>query len=52
MKITAKAMEKKLNSTFSARGCFELVGFDFMVDALFHAWLIRANVNPCLNLDN
>lgn len=28
--------------------CFELFGFDFMVDEDFHVWLIEVNTNPCL----
>jgi tubulin--tyrosine ligase len=28
--------------------CFELFGFDFMIDEDFHVWLIEANTNPCL----
>jgi len=29
---------------------FELFGFDFMIDADFHVWLIEANINPCLEI--
>jgi hypothetical protein len=28
--------------------CFEVFGFDFMVDASFRVWLIEVNTNPCL----
>ena len=27
---------------------FELLGFDFMVDARLNVWLIEVNQNPCL----
>merc|ERR1711953_641546 len=30
--------------------CFEVYGFDFMVDANFRVWLIECNANPCLDL--
>lgn len=28
--------------------CFEVFGFDFMVDASMRVWLIEVNTNPCL----
>ncbi|CAK0831885.1 unnamed protein product, partial [Prorocentrum cordatum] len=30
--------------------CFEVYGFDFMVDASHRAWIIECNANPCLEL--
>jgi Tubulin-tyrosine ligase family len=30
------------------RGCFELFGYDFLIDANMKAWLIEVNTNPCL----
>jgi len=32
--------------------CFEVFGFDFMVDANYRVWLIEVNTNPCLELCN
>jgi D-alanine-D-alanine ligase-like ATP-grasp enzyme len=29
--------------------CFEVYGYDFMVDANFKVWLIEVNTNPCLD---
>ena len=29
---------------------FELLGYDFMIDQNFKAWLIEVNTNPCLEL--
>jgi len=28
--------------------CFEIFGFDFMIDSAFNLWLIEINCNPCL----
>ena len=28
--------------------CFELFGYDFMLDCDYNVWLIEANTNPCL----
>jgi len=30
--------------------CFEIYGFDFMIDANFKVYLIECNTNPCLEL--
>ena len=29
---------------------FEIFGYDFMIDADFHVYLIEANINPCLEI--
>ena len=31
------------------RGCFELYGFDIMIDADFNAWLIEVNSSPAMD---
>ena len=28
--------------------CFELFGYDFLIDEDFRVWLIEVNTNPCL----
>jgi len=28
--------------------CFELFGYDFILDEDFNIWLIEVNTNPCL----
>ena len=40
-------MSKKLNPN-KRKYCFELFGFDFMLDADLNCWLIEVNTNPCL----
>ena len=30
------------------RFCFELFGYDFILDEDFNMWLIEVNTNPCL----
>lgn len=30
------------------RSCFELFGYDFILDEDFNTWLIEVNTNPCI----
>lgn len=30
------------------RSCFELFGYDFILDQDFNTWLIEVNTNPCI----
>jgi len=48
---TIRAAGAKLNPK-EVNNCFEVFGFDFMVDASFRVWLIEVNSNPCLELCN
>lgn len=41
-------MRDKLDRKF---GCFEIFGFDFMVDDKFNPYLIETNMNPAMFLD-
>lgn len=34
------------------KNCFELFGFDFMIDEDFRTWLIEVNTNPYIGLHN
>ncbi len=40
-------MRKKLNAA-ERNFCFELFGYDFIIDEAFKLWLIEVNTNPCL----
>eukprot|EP00913_Durusdinium_trenchii_P014223 g13349.t1 len=44
-----RSAAEKLNVR-KIKNCFEVFGFDFMVDAEFRVWLIECNANPCLDL--
>ena len=45
--LTMQAVRKKLNPD-EKHNCFELFGYDFMVDIDMNLWLIEINTNPCL----
>ena len=34
------------------RNCFELFGFDFMIDEDFRVWLLEVNTNPYIGIHN
>jgi D-alanine-D-alanine ligase-like ATP-grasp enzyme len=40
-------VESKLNSN-SRKFCFEIFGYDFIIDENLKPWLIEVNTNPCL----
>eukprot|EP00826_Nyctotherus_ovalis_P039889 TRINITY_DN3870_c0_g1_i1.p1 TRINITY_DN3870_c0_g1~~TRINITY_DN3870_c0_g1_i1.p1 ORF type:complete len:133 (-),score=36.63 TRINITY_DN3870_c0_g1_i1:235-633(-) len=44
---TMQAVRRKLNSG-DRLFCFEIFGFDFIIDEEFKVWLIEINTNPCL----
>lgn len=43
-----KCVADKLVSENYNRSCFELFGYDLMVDVNKKVWLIEVNTNPCL----
>ena len=45
---TIDSAKRKLDPN-NRGGCFELFGYDFMVDSDMTAWLIEVNTNPCLD---
>jgi D-alanine-D-alanine ligase-like ATP-grasp enzyme len=32
--------------------CFEIFGYDFIIDEDFNLWLIEVNTNPCIELSS
>jgi len=42
-----KAVKRKINRN-AREMCFELFGYDFMIDSDLKVWLIEVNTNPCL----
>jgi hypothetical protein len=41
------AVRKKIDP-FRRKHCFELFGYDFILDSDFNVWLIEVNTNPCI----
>lgn len=48
IKMTVLSGKKKLDKA-NRRSCFELFGYDFMLDRSLKVWLIEINTNPCLD---
>lgn len=43
--LSYESVRKKLKT---GKGCFELFGYDFIIDADLGIWLIEVNTNPCI----
>ena len=39
---------RKTIDPYKRKYCFELFGYDFIIDEDFNTWLIEVNTNPCL----
>lgn len=46
-----RASRHKINPN-SKKNCFEIYGFDFMIDTNLNVWLIEVNSNPSLESSN
>ena len=51
IKKTLLSVRKKLNAE-NRKYCFEIFGYDFIIDCDFNVWLIEINTNPCLELSS
>jgi len=40
-------VRKKLNKE-ERKFCFEIFGYDFIIDSNYNVWLIEVNTNPCI----
>jgi len=47
IKMSMESVKRKLNADYR-KYCFELFGYDFIIDEEFKTWLIEVNTNPCL----
>jgi hypothetical protein len=43
---------RKTIDPFRKKYCFELFGYDFILDEDYNTWLIEVNTNPCLEESN
>jgi D-alanine-D-alanine ligase-like ATP-grasp enzyme len=41
------SVRKKIDP-FRRKHCFEMFGYDFILDEDFNMWLIEINTNPCI----
>ena len=48
---SVSSVKHKLNP-YNREHCFEVFGFDFIIDTNFKVWLIECNTNPCIELSS
>ena len=48
MRLMFLQMKERLDRKF---GCFEIFGFDFMLDSELNPYLLEVNINPAMFLD-
>jgi hypothetical protein len=49
--ISLQSVKKKINPE-ERKGCFEIFGYDFVIDEDFDPWIIEINTNPSLEETN
>ena len=47
VEISMKSVKEKINPQKRV-SCFQIFGYDFIIDYNLHVWLIEINTNPCL----
>lgn len=45
--LTFEAVKHNLNPN-DRKYCFEIFGYDFIIDSIGNVWLIEVNTNPCI----
>lgn len=50
-RLSIQSVKKKLNQN-GRKYCFEIFGYDFIIDQDLSVWLIEVNTNPCLELSS
>ena len=48
---TISSIKQDMNPS-KRRNCFELLGYDFLIDEDFRLWLLEVNNNPYLGIPN
>jgi len=51
IKMTMESVKTKLNAN-GRKFCFEVFGYDFILDVDFNVWVIEVNSNPCIEESN
>jgi len=51
IKISMESVKTKLNSS-DRKHCFEIFGYDFIMDAEYNVWIIEVNSNPSIEESN
>lgn len=46
--MTLKSVDGARLNPQGRKQCFEIFGYDFMIDEYLKPWLIEVNTNPCL----
>ena len=49
MNIVSKVVRTVQPKISRRKKCFELLGFDLMVDASYHLWLLEVNTSPAMD---
>jgi len=51
IKISMESVKHKINAT-ERKYCFEIFGYDFIMDTEFNVWIIEVNSNPSIEESN
>lgn len=46
--VRSSLATRKIIDPMKRKSCFELFGYDFIIDEDFNIWLIEVNTNPCI----